>query len=286
MPRSVKANTLHKILDWGVQELVNTSSSATLDAQLLLAHTLGKTQTYLIAWPEAIISEEDFKAFSDLIASRKAGQPIAYLTGSKEFWSLDFKVTPDVLIPRPDTELLVETVLNLCNDIPKARILDLGTGSGAIAVALASELPNATIVATDFSEKALPVAKENAAKHRIENIEFIQSDWYAGIPVQPFDFIVSNPPYIRNDDPHLQTDIRFEPHSALVAEENGLADIEKIVSDVSQYLTNGGYLLIEHGFDQSQEVLAILSKQFSETRTLKDYANNDRLSIGHILLYK
>lgn len=280
----MKANTLQAILDWGTQELANASSSASLDAHLLLAHSLGKTQTYLLAWPEAVISEEDRKAFSNLVASRQEGKPIAYLTGSKEFWSLDFKVTPDVLIPRPDTELMVETALGLCANKTEVRILDLGTGSGAISIALASERPTAEIIATDFSENALNVAKENAARHHIRNIEFIQSDWYSAIPKQRFDIIVSNPPYIRNDDPHLQTDIRFEPHSALVAENKGLADIEKIISGVSDYLSNDGHLLIEHGYDQSHDVLVKFRTQFSHTRTLKDYAGNDRLSLGHQFL--
>jgi len=178
----------------------------------------------------------------------------------------------------------VETALDLCSNKKAVRILDLGTGSGAISIALASELPTAQIIATDFSEQALTVAKENAVRHQVKNIEFIQSDWYSAIPEQCFDIIVSNPPYIRDDDPHLQTDIRFEPHSALVADKKGLADIEKIVGGVSDYLSNDGYLLIEHGYDQSHDVLENLRIQFSQTKTLKDYAGTDRLSLGHQFL--
>ncbi|CAA6814601.1 MAG: Protein-N(5)-glutamine methyltransferase PrmC, methylates polypeptide chain release factors RF1 and RF2 [uncultured Thiotrichaceae bacterium] len=284
LQRSVKANTLQSILNQGIQELTNMSCSASLDAQLLLAYTLGKTPTYLVAWPETVIAEADSNIFSALIASRKKGVPLAYLTGSKEFWSLDFKVTPDVLIPRPDTELLVETALELCTNKTEVRILDLGTGSGAISIALASELPSAEIIATDLSEKALIIAKENTARHQIKNIELIQSDWYSAIPKQRFDIIVSNPPYIRDDDPHLQTDIRYEPYSALVAEQKGLADIEKITSGVSDYLSKDGHLLIEHSYDQSEDVLTILRTKFSQAKTLKDYASNDRLSLAHQLL--
>lgn len=280
---SVKVNTIQALQDWGTKQLTDTSSSAALDAQLLLAHALDKSQTYLLAWPEKLISPTDKQTFTGLITSRKKGTPIAYLTGSKEFWSLDFKVTPDVLIPRPDTELLVETTLNLCANKPRITILDLGTGSGAISIALASELPYATIIATDLSEKALHVAKENAAKHHVKNLAFIQSNWYSNIPKQLFDIIVSNPPYIRDDDPHLQTDIRFEPHSALVAKEKGLADIEEIIAHASHYLTPDGHLLIEHGYDQSQRVLTLLETTFTTAKTLKDYAGNDRLSLGYHL---
>lgn len=280
----MKANTLQNLLDWGTQELTQTSRSASLEARILLSHTLGKSQTYLIGWPEYVVNKHEHGQFKKMIRSRQQGMPVAYLTGSKEFWSLDLKVTPDVLIPRPDTELLVETVLDQCVNKSKVRIVDLGTGSGAISIALASELPTAKIIATDFSEKALIVALENASRHNIKNIEFIQSDWYSAIPKQTFDIIVSNPPYIRNNDPHLATDIRFEPYSALVAESNGLADIEKIIVGAHKYLSDDGYLLIEHGYDQSQDVLERLRLKFLHTNTLKDYAGNDRLSIGNQLL--
>jgi len=259
--------------------LLASSDSALLDAQVLLAHVLEKETIYLMTWPERDISAEQKSTFEALIEKRINGVPVAHLTGTREFWSLPLKVNDSTLIPRPDTEILVETALSLCT--PKSKILDLGTGTGAIILALASELPLAQCRAVDFNDDAVKLARENAALLNIQNVNIGQSNWFESVEGQ-FDVIVSNPPYIDENDHHLkQGDVRFEPLSALVASDNGLSDIRLIADQARAYLSAKGHLLIEHGFQQGQAVREILSTlAYDEIKTLKDYGGNDRITIA------
>jgi len=261
------------------QFLLVSSDSALLDAQVLLAHVLQKETIYLMTWPERDLTAAQKSAFEALVEQRLNGVPVAHLTGTREFWSLPLKVNDSTLIPRPDTEILVETALAFCS--PKSAILDLGTGTGAIILALASEFPTATCRAVDFSDDAVALARENAALLNIANVTIEQSNWFENVQGQ-FDVIVSNPPYIDENDHHLgEGDVRFEPLSALVAPENGLADIRLIATQAREYLTNEGCLLIEHGFDQGAAVREIFaSLAYDSIKTVKDYGDNDRITIA------
>lgn len=258
---------------------LSESDSALLDAQILLAFVLEKETIYLMTWPERLLSVEHQQAFDKLIEKRKKGMPVAYLTGVREFWSLAFKVNSSTLIPRPDTEMLVEQALKHCQ--PTSRILDLGTGTGAVILSLAHELPNAQCVGIDFNQNAVSLAKENANNLGIKNVELSQSDWFKNV-TGSFDIIVSNPPYIDKADHHLDCgDVRFEPLSALVADNKGLSDIEIIVEQAKQHLKKNGYLLIEHGFEQAIAVQSVFKKHgYSEVNTVQDYGCNDRVTLG------
>ena len=259
--------------------LLAGSDSALLDAQVLLAHVLGKETIYLMTWPERDISREQKTEFEDLVQKRINGVPVAHLVGMREFWSLPLKVNNSTLIPRPDTEILVESALEICT--ADADILDLGTGTGAIILALASERPNANCTGIDFSHDAVQLASENARQLEIKNVLFKQSNWFENVAGQ-YDLIVSNPPYIDKNDHHLQQgDVRFEPLSALVAENSGLADIELIAQQAVYYLKDGGALLIEHGFEQGAMVRGILKNHcYSRIKTVKDYGGNDRVTMA------
>ena len=265
-------------LTWATVLLAG-SDSPLLDAQVLLAHVLGKETIYLMTWPEREISREEKAEFEDLVQKRINGVPVAHLVGTREFWSLPLKVNNSTLIPRPDTEILVESALDICR--ADADILDLGTGTGAIILALASELPKAKCVGIDFSLDAVQLATENAQQLNIKNVLFKQSNWFENVDGK-FDLIVSNPPYIDKNDHHLkQGDVRFEPLSALVAENNGLADIQLIAEQAGNYLKQGGALLIEHGFEQAAMVRDILKNLcYSQVKTVKDYAANDRITMA------
>lgn len=258
------------------------SDSAALDAEVLLCHTLGKSRSFLRAWPEKNLLSEQYNNFQQLLKRRHQGVPIAYITGCREFWSREFVVTPDVLIPRPDTELLIELSLNLIADKPNARLIDLGTGSGNIAITLAAERLDARVIATDFSEKALKIAKQNAEAHDINNINFIQSTWFEEITQSEFDLVISNPPYIAENDPHLsQGDVRFEPETALIAENQGLKDIAILCNQARKFLKSNGTLLIEHGFDQQTAVQALFKKyDFQAVKTHPDLSGNPRVTTG------
>ena len=259
--------------------LLTTSDSALLDAQILLAHVLEKETVYLMTWPERDLTAKQKEMFENLIKQRINGVPVAYLTGIREFWSLPLKVNDSTLIPRPDTEILVETALDCC--LPQSSILDLGTGSGAIILALASELPNTRCCAVDFSHDAVALASENAQLLNIKNVTFMQSNWFENIQGK-FDLIVSNPPYIDEKDQHLkQGDLRFEPLSALVATENGLSDIRLIATEARDYLNKNGWLMIEHGFEQGSSVSNIFdSLGYDNIKIIKDYGVNDRITIA------
>ncbi|WP_354624265.1 peptide chain release factor N(5)-glutamine methyltransferase [Psychromonas sp. MME2] len=267
-------------LIWAQYTLVN-SDTPLLDAQVLLAFVLGKETVYLLTWPERDLTREQKEQFETLISQRVNGVPVAHLTGIREFWSLPLMVNNSTLIPRPDTEVLVESVLAEYAIEAKIRILDLGTGTGAIILALASELPKASCFGVDFSADAVNLAKQNAQQLAINNVQFQKSDWFKNVTGK-FDVIVSNPPYIDAQDRHLQKgDVRFEPLSALVADNHGLADIQRIAEQAPDYLNDGGYLFIEHGYDQANAVTAMLTKlAYSQIRTVKDYGDNDRITVA------
>ncbi len=261
----------------------HSSDSAQLDAEILLCTVLACERTYLYAHPETELSNPLIESLNKLIVLRSQGHPIAYLAKQKEFWSLLFQVDQNTLIPRPETECLVETALNKLPKDSKNNILDLGTGSGVIAIAIASERPLAKITATDISDKALKIAKLNAKSHKIKNITFEKADWFKLNDAKPYDVIVSNPPYISNDDPHLtQGDVRFEPVSALASGEDGLNDLRTIISKAKNYLNKQGWLLVEHGYNQAKQVQHLFNENsFTSVSTIKDYGGNDRVTLGH-----
>ncbi|WP_299941481.1 peptide chain release factor N(5)-glutamine methyltransferase [uncultured Microbulbifer sp.] len=271
---SVKDN----IARWG--ELTH-SESARLDTEILLGHILARGRAWLYTWPEYQLTPAQQSAFDGLLARRRRGEPVAHLTGEREFWSLRLKVDASTLIPRPDTELLVETALALCPQ-EKVRALDLGTGSGAIALALAAERPGWQIIAAERSGTALALAEENRRNLGFHNVEIHRSDWFAQLPPQRFALIVSNPPYIDSADPHLQQgDVRFEPRSALVAGRRGLADIEHIAACAGDYLEVGGWLLVEHGWQQAARVRKIFTAAgFIDVQSRRDYCRRERITLG------
>lgn len=276
------ATSIAALLAAGERQLAKTSPSARLDAEVLLCHCLEQPRSYLRAWPERRPGVQHAEQFLHLLALRAQGQPIAYLTGHREFWSRDFLVTPDVLIPRQDSELLIELSLTWLAGDRRAKILDLGTGSGILAITLAAERPLADVQGCDASNAALDIAARNAARLAIGNVRFVVSDWCGRIPDRDFDLIVSNPPYIADDDPHLgQGDLRFEPRSALVSSDRGLSDILTIAEQACGHLTCGGRLLVEHGYDQAVPVQAIFkSHGYREVATHLDLAGNPRVTSG------
>ncbi len=274
--------SIQKSLDLANANLNQISDSARLDAEVLLAFVLKKNRSYLRAWREKLLTQEEITQFRHLIEQRKKGIPIAYLTGVREFWSREFAVNSDVLIPRPETELLIELCLNLMPDDSNYRILDLGTGSGVIAITLAKEKTNIDVIAVDASFAALNVAQKNAQNLNCQNVDFILSDWFEHLELQHFDFIVSNPPYISPDDVHLHKgDVRFEPKSALISQNNGLNDIQKIVDRARFYLKPNAHLLIEHGYNQALAVKAIFNDfDYNAIQTHFDLSQNARVTSG------
>lgn len=258
------------------------SDTAALDAELLLAFCLGRERSYLYTWPEREVAAEVAQRFLDLLARRATGEPIAHLTGRREFWSLDLAVDASTLIPRPDTERLVELALELLPATP-CEVLDLGTGTGAIALALASERPRWSLLGVDVAAEAVALATGNAARLGIDNAHFIQSDWFTAVPpAVRYALIVSNPPYIDADDPHLREgDVRFEPRRALVAADHGLADIAAIAAQAGAHLVSGGWLLFEHGADQAAAVRTLLAQRgFMEVATWCDWGGRERVTGG------
>ncbi|QXH46188.1 peptide chain release factor N(5)-glutamine methyltransferase [Pseudomonas xanthosomatis] len=259
------------------------SPSERLDAELLLAAALGKSRSYLHTWPERIVSSEAAETYAGYLARRRAGEPVAYILGQQGFWKLDLEVAPHTLIPRPDTELLVETALELVPAKP-ARVLDLGTGTGAIALALASECPAWQVTALDRVEEAVALAERNRQRLGLGNVQVRTSHWYSALAGERFDLILSNPPYIRAADPHLvEGDVRFEPSSALVAGEDGLDDLRLIVAQAPQHLLPGGWLLLEHGYDQAAQVRELLvAAGFAEVASRIDLGGHERISLGRL----
>ncbi|MFS2223805.1 peptide chain release factor N(5)-glutamine methyltransferase [Pantoea sp. B65] len=253
------------------------------DAEILLGFVTGKSRSWLIAFDETLLTASQLAQLDALIARRARGEPVAHLTGEREFWSLPLTVSAATLIPRPDTEILVEQALARLPSSP-ARILDLGTGSGAVALALASERPDCQVVGVDRIAEAVALAQHNADKLQIGNVHFVLSDWFSALEKQFFDLIVSNPPYIDAADRHLlQGDVRFEPLSALVADDQGLADIKRITAAARQFLLPAGGLLFEHGWQQAGAVREILRyHNFLQVETCQDYGGNDRVTGGKI----
>jgi release factor glutamine methyltransferase len=273
--------TIAALLADARQRLAAVSEAAHLEADVLLADVLTRPRSYLYAWPEKALESALRDRFHSLLERRLQGEPVAYVVGRREFWSLDLAVTPDTLIPRPETELLVELALSVVPwDSPRA-VADLGTGCGAIALAIAHERPRARVVATDTSPEALAVAEHNARCLGLELV-FCQGDWYGALGSQRFDTIVSNPPYLATRDPHLQRgDVRFEPVTALVAGQDGLAAIRTLVSGAVAHLNPGGWLFLEHGFDQGQPVLELLRRHGLEAVAChRDAAGRPRVSGG------
>lgn len=263
------------------QETLHGQESAQIDSELMLAHIVQRDRTYLYTWPERVLSPSQNQSFEALLARRVLGEPVAYLIGTRDFWTFTLRLNRHVLIPRPETELLVETALSLLEEGGQ-RIADLGTGSGAIALAIASERSCSAVFATDFSADALSVARDNAQRLSLNNISFSQGSWYEALVETDLAMIVSNPPYIAPQDPHLeQGDLRFEPRTALSAGEAGLADLHAIISGAPAHLASNGWLLLEHGYDQGSDVRALLAQyNFCQIQTLQDLNGCDRVSLA------
>lgn len=258
-----------------------SSESAKIDTELLLAFCLNKNTTFLLTWPEQTLTQAQQIQFESLLKLRHAGHPIAHLIGFKEFWGLNFKVTPDTLIPRPDTEILVETALEKTKNQQEGAMLDLGTGTGAIICALKSERPNAKAMATDFDQAALEVAQTNAKLLRLE-IDFLQGSWFEPVLERKFNCIVSNPPYIEQNDQHLQQgDVRFDPITALTSGHDGLDDLTTIIAQAPSYLVPDGWLLVEHGYNQAEAVAELMKQAgLQSVELIYDYGNNPRVTCG------
>ncbi|AKX44378.1 SAM-dependent methyltransferase [Thiopseudomonas alkaliphila] len=260
------------------------SDTAQLDAELLLCQVLGKPRSYLFAWSEQVLTAEQLAHFEQLLARRVAGEPIAYIVGKQGFWSLDLSVEPSTLIPRADTETLVEQALQLPlkAQAEGLQVLDLGTGTGAIALALASERPNWQVTGVDRVPEAVALAQQNQQQVGLTNTRFLTSHWFDSLAGSRYQLIVSNPPYIAEQDPHLaQGDVRFEPISALTSGADGLDDIRHIIQQAPKYLARHGWLLLEHGYDQAEAVQALMLAQgFLAVETKQDLGRNDRITFG------
>ncbi|MFV9615623.1 MAG: peptide chain release factor N(5)-glutamine methyltransferase [Gammaproteobacteria bacterium] len=273
---------IQQALQQASQDLTESSPTARLDAQVLLTHVLQCNTAHLAAWPEKVLNEEQTSQYLQLIQQRKKGVPVAYLTGSREFWSLNFAVNNSTLIPRPETETLIEYILDKFSDREKIKLLDMGTGTGAIAITIATEKPGWEIVASERVAEALKLARGNSNSHQTNNISFIQSNWFNNIKDNDFDIIVSNPPYIAKDDPHLQAgDVRFEPQSALSAGTAGMDDIEHLCLHAKNHLKNNAWLIIEHGYNQSQLVTECFAKNgFTQIEQKQDLSGHIRMTAG------
>ncbi|MEE9355223.1 MAG: peptide chain release factor N(5)-glutamine methyltransferase [Methylococcaceae bacterium] len=253
--------SIQKALTQATVQLKPLAENPRLEAEILLTLTINKPRSFLKAWPEKKLSDQQNKYLSSLISKRKLGTPIAYLTGQKEFWSIPLTVNDHVLIPRSETELLIEVALSIIPPKATWQVADLGTGSGAIAISLAKERPELNITATDISHIALEVASKNVKKMDITSIELQLSHWFSNLGQKQFDIILSNPPYIRAGDPHLnQGDLRFEPLSALISGPDGLQDLSQIGHDARQHLAQGGFLIMEHGYDQADSLGQLLQE--------------------------
>lgn len=269
-------------LQQAISELAG-GESPRRDAEILLEHVTGKARTFILAFGETKLTADQQAQLDELLARRKTGEPVAHLVGEREFWSLPLYVSAATLIPRPDTECLVEQALARLPATP-ARILDLGTGTGAIALALASERPDCQVTAVDVMPDAVALAQRNLERLGLPNVTVLQSSWFSALGDRQFETIVSNPPYIDEADPHLaEGDVRFEPRSALVAAEHGLADLSHIIIQSRQHLVSGGWLLLEHGWTQGEAVRALfLQAGFARVETCRDYGGNERLTLGKL----
>jgi release factor glutamine methyltransferase len=259
------------------------SATARLEVQMLLQEVLGVSRAYLMAHPEQVLSEVQATRYHTLLQRRLKGEPLAYILGEREFFGLNFKVSPATLIPRPDTELLVELALQLIPPNTPQQILDLGTGTGAIALAIAHARPDIVMTAVDASPAALEIARENAARLNCRNVRCVQSDWFSALNKdERFDLVLSNPPYIAEADPHLQQgDLRFEPRSALAAGAEGLDDLRHIIATARDHLRIGGWLLLEHGYDQAARVRDLLAEAgYTDIYSARDLGGIERVSGG------
>ena len=268
-------------------ELSPASDTALLDTELLLCHSLSVDRAWLKTWPDKILSAPDMQRFEQLFRRRLEGEPVAFIIGSQGFWTLDLKVSPHTLIPRPETELLVETAMQL--ELPNnSQVLDLGTGTGAIALALASEYPQWQMTAVDVQASAVELAEQNRLACRLKNVTIYQSDWFAAVanrrPPTLFNLIVSNPPYIEIDDAHLfEGDVRFEPASALVSGTQGLDDLQLVIGQSSGFLAPAGWLLVEHGHAQGLAVRDLFNEAgYVLVETRQDYNQLDRITLGRL----
>ncbi len=272
--------TIEEALAWGISQL-GTDADAKVDCRLLLMQVLGVNSAYLMTWPERELTLGQQVQFEATLGRRCKGEPIAYIIGYRDFWDLTLAVNPSTLIPRPETELLVEQVIQL--DIKAAQCLDLGTGTGAIALAIASEKPNWQIMASDYVADAVALAKRNAKSNQVNNVTIVQSHWLQNISGQ-FDVIVSNPPYVEAGSPYLQQgDLRFEPETALVAGGDGLDDIRTIIADGKPYLKPGGLMYLEHGWQQGQAIRCLFTESgYLGATTLKDLNQLDRITFAHL----
>ena len=283
--------SLSQAIKSGIQQL-QFSDSAKLDSEILLLKVLNntaaqrRTKTWLLTWPEKELTLEQLQQFNQYLELRSTGMPIAYITGEKEFWTLSLKVTSETLIPRPETELLVEKALEKVAIDSNKNILDLGTGSGAIALSIASEREFCHILATDSSQAALEVAQDNAKNLKINNISFLKSHWFNQInqDTNKFDMIISNPPYIAENDLLLEKNVlKYEPTQALISSDNGMADISEIIKNCLTYLTQKGWILFEHGYQQADEVQNLLKKQgFSKINTINDLNHQPRVTLAQL----
>lgn len=267
------------------KQLEKVSESSRLDTELLLCHVLDKPTSYLMTWPDKPLLASQQQQFHTLMGRRSKGEPIAYILGTQAFWTLDLEVSPDTLIPRADTEVLVETALSIFANAPfpnrPLRVADLGTGTGAIALALASERPAWEVWGCDRISEAVALAQRNQKRLGLTQVNFVQGSWLEPL-CGLFDMIVSNPPYIDSMDEHLdQGDVRFEPRSALVADGEGLSDIQHIISAATEYLVADGWLLFEHGYQQGSAVRQLFADcGYQQVNTYQDYAGNDRVTLA------
>lgn len=273
--------TIAHALNIGKQALAKQEAPYN-EALSLLQHVLGKSKQSLIAHSDELLSDELYRQFEQCLQRRSRGEPIAYIVEQKEFWSLPLYVCPDVLVPRPETELLVETALEMLSDVESGRVLDLGTGSGCIALAIASERPKVLIHACDISSTCIQTAKLNATTLNIINVSFTKSNWFDSITSPSYDLIVSNPPYISRHDPALENNVRaYEPEQALIAKQNGLEDLQHIIQHAPQFLADQGKLVLEHGWQQAQAVRDLLIKRgYVQIRTVNDLHGHERVTAG------
>lgn len=282
----VKPITVQDALSYGKSYLNHEQTEALRSAEILLQHVLQMTRAYLYTHPEQILSSEQAKQYHSLIQQRHQGTPIAYLIEQRSFWTFELKVSPATLIPRPETELIIERTLALADATLPLTILDLGTGTGAIALALAIERPQWKITACDHSEQALAIAEENARILQLP-IQFIQSNWFQAFAQQRFDIIISNPPYLAADDPHLQQgDLRFEPQSALVSGHDGLDALRHIIQHSHLHLNPQGLLIVEHGYDQGEPVYDLFQQNgYKTVQSWTDWQNHPRVCSGRLSQY-
>lgn len=279
--KAATAVSIHTALDTATLQLQHCSASPRLDAEVLLAHLLNKDRSHLRAWPEEPLSLKHHSDYQALIKQRCAGQPVAYLTGQREFWSLNYRLSKATLIPRPETEHLVELALQRLPEQKAFQLLDLGTGPGTIALAVAHERPRCQVLATDRCPRALQIAADNATRLGINNVTFQQSDWFSQLAGRRFELITANPPYVRSGDPRLDKELRFEPRQALQAGPDGLEALAIIIDQARHHLHKGGWLLLEHGYDQGPATIELLHEHgYREVATFRDFAGHDRNAIG------